>query len=100
LEAGIYDRQINVLEKVSILVGPQFDLLVSGKQTANGTSGSIEHQTEERGVSVIVGIELPVYESFFVDARYLMGLNHLGIQRSAINEFKWASVSLAVGMHF
>ena len=92
--------KIKVLEKLSILAGPQFDLLISAKENTNNATTSIEHQTEERSISGIVGVELQVYRSFFVDARYQKGFNHIGIQRSDINEFKWAGVMIAVGMHF
>jgi len=92
--------KIKVLEKFFVLAGPQFDLLISAKENANNATTSIEHQTEERSISGILGMELQLFHSFFVDARYQKGFNHIGIQRSDINEFKWAGVGIAVGMYF
>ncbi len=93
--------KIAVANSIAIIAGPQFDLLISAKEKNNGSVTTITHDTEERNISGIAGLEVELSDSFFFDARYLQGFNHIGLgQRTATKEFKWAGVSLAVGIHF
>lgn len=86
---------------VSVYAGPQGELLVRASATANGTKTNITHDTEERSIAAIAGIELHILPSLFVSARYMNGFNHIGIgQRTAVKEFKYEGVSITAGVHF
>lgn len=86
---------------VSVYAGPQGELLVRASATANGAKTNITHDTEERSIAAIAGIELHILQSLFVSARYTNGLNHIGIgQRSVVKEFKYDGVCITAGIHF
>ena len=86
---------------IAILAGPQLELLVNAKSSNNGVSTGITHDTEERSIGVTAGLELEIKKIFLVSARYLQGLNHIGIgQRSNVKEFEYQAVNLAVGVRF
>ena len=86
---------------ISILAGPQLELLMSAKSGNNGVSTGITHDTEERSIGITGGLELEIKKLFFISARYLQGLNHIGIgQRSNVKEFEYQAVNLTVGVRF
>lgn len=88
-------------EKFFLLAGPQFDLLLNAKKTVNGTSSDITHDTEERSLAITAGIEFRLIKSLSVCARYMHGLNHIGIgQRSDIQEFKYEMLQLIICVRF
>jgi opacity protein-like surface antigen len=87
--------------RISLYAGPQGELLVHATAKTSGIKNNITHDTEERSIAAIAGIELRVLESVFVSARYVNGFNHIGIgQRSAVKEFKYEGVSITAGVHF
>jgi hypothetical protein len=87
--------------RFNIISGPQLEILVSAGSTENGIHSNITHDVEERGIGVIGGVEFTVINSFFLSARYLQGLNHVGIgQRSDVKEFKYQSVFITAGIRF
>jgi hypothetical protein len=88
-------------EKISLLAGPQFDLLINAKKSVNGSSTNITHDTEERSVAATAGIEYQLIESFSIGARYMHGLNHIGLgQRSDLQEFKYETVQFMACVRF
>lgn len=90
-----------VLPRLALVAGPQFDLLLSARQDLGGQRTDITHDTEERGFSAAAGLEARIWRSLSLSARYLQGLNHVGIgQRSAVQEFKWQSVQVAAEVRF
>ena len=90
-----------LLEKFSLMAGPQFDLLIGAKKIDEGTSTNITHDTEERSISVTAGVEYQFTNSLGVAARYMHGLNHIGIgQRSDVQEFKLESFQLSAFVKF
>jgi opacity protein-like surface antigen len=87
--------------RFSIYAGPQGELLVHATSNNNGVKTNITHDTEERSLAAVAGIECRVIQSFFLSARYLRGFNHIGIgQRSSVKEFKYEAVSIMAGIHF
>ena len=92
--------QINSL--LSLYAGPQAELLIHATGSTNGVKTNITHDTEERSIAGIGGVECRFAKSFFVSARYMYGFNHIGIaQRSAnTKEFKYSSVNLTAGVSF
>ena len=87
--------------RINIIAGPQFEILVSAGSTENGIHSNITHDVEERGIGILGGVEFNVINSFFLSARYLQGLNHVGIgQRSDVKEFKYQSVFITAGIRF
>lgn len=90
-----------VVPRLALVAGPQFDLLLDAAVKANGQTTDITHDTEERGLGATAGLELQLWRSLRLSARYLQGLNHVGIgQRSAVQEFRWQSVQVAAEVRF
>lgn len=93
--------RISLTKNIAILAGPEFDLLLQAKRKEKGQKTSIEHQTEERNFAGIIGLEIKIIKSFFVDARYMKGFNHVSLNdRTAVNEFKWSGVAAGIGFRF
>jgi hypothetical protein len=90
-----------LVEHFSLLAGPQFDILLNAKKTIDGNAADITHDTEERSIGVAAGVEYEISNSFTIDARYMQGLNHIGIgQRSDIQEFKYELAQLTACVKF
>ncbi|MEO5890779.1 MAG: porin family protein [Ferruginibacter sp.] len=88
-------------EKIFLMAGPQFDLLINAKKTVGGTSSNITHDTEERSLAVTGGIEYELTPTFSIGARYMYGFNHIGLgQRSDIQEFKYETAQLLICVKF
>lgn len=88
-------------ERIALLAGPEFGLLIHAQQRSSSASLDATHDTEERAVSAVGGLEVRVASSLFVEARYVHGVNHVGLgQRSALREFKWRGVEVGFGWRF
>ncbi|GAC1587744.1 MAG: hypothetical protein NVS3B8_01780 [Chitinophagaceae bacterium] len=85
----------------SIYAGPQGELLIHATSASKGIKTNITHDTEERSLAAIAGVEINIIKSLFISARYMQGFNHIGIgQRSNVKEFKYQSVNLTAGVRF
>jgi opacity protein-like surface antigen len=90
-----------LVPRVTVVAGPQFDLLIQARQEVRDQSTDITHDTEERSIGVAAGLELSLSKKLSLNARYLQGLNHIGIgQRSTVREFKLQSVQLTLDARF
>jgi opacity protein-like surface antigen len=90
-----------VVPRLALVAGPQFDLLLDAQQETAGQTTGITHDTEERGLGATAGLEVQLWRGLSLSARYLQGLNHVGIgQRSAVQEFKWQSAQVAAEVRF
>lgn len=90
-----------ILPRLAVVAGPQFDLMLKAQQEVQGQTINITHDTEERGLGATAGLEVTIWRNLGLSARYLQGLNHVGIgQRSAVQEFKWQSVQVAAEVRF
>jgi opacity protein-like surface antigen len=90
-----------VVPRLALVAGPQFDLLLDARQETAGQTTGITHDTEERGLGATAGLEVQLWRGLNLSARYLQGLNHVGIgQRSAVQEFKWQSAQVAAEVRF
>ncbi|MEO6233449.1 MAG: porin family protein [Ferruginibacter sp.] len=88
-------------EKFAVVAGPQFDLLIDAKKSEAGTSTKITHDVEERNISVTGGVEYEIIPSLSVNARYIYGLNNIGLaQRTIGKEFKYEMVQLTACIRF
>jgi hypothetical protein len=83
-----------------LIAGPQFEILLSARSSTNGLDSNITHDVEERGVGILVGLEYSISHSFFLSARYLQGLNHVGIGRADTKEFIYQLAALTAGIRF
>ena len=93
--------KLNFLPRFALLAGPQFDLLIHAQQLVNGNSLNITHDTEERSIGATAGLEYYVLKNISLTARYVHGLNNIGIgQRSATTEFKYESVQITTEIKF
>ena len=89
------------MQGLALVAGPQIEFLVNAKSDDHTVSSNITHDTEERSIAVTAGVELEIKNIFIFSARYLQGLNHIGIgQRSNVKEFKYQAVSLTAGIRF
>jgi Outer membrane protein beta-barrel domain len=95
LKYGISDR-------IDLIAGPQFDLLLNAQSTNKGESTDITHIVEERCIGIVGGLEVHIASAFFISGRYFQSFNNIGIwQRSAdVKEFKYQLVSLTAGIRF
>ena len=90
-----------IFPRFNLVAGPQFEILINARSTENGVHTNITHDVEERGIGIIGGVEFALIKSLFLSAKYLQGLNHVGIgQRSDVKEFKYQSVYLTAGVRF
>jgi hypothetical protein len=90
-----------VSPRFNLVAGPQFEITIDASSSVNGQSTNITHDVEERGIGIAGGFEFTIIKSFFLSARYLQGLNHVGIgQRSDVKEFKYQSVIFTAGIRF
>lgn len=90
-----------IAKKLSLLAGPQFDLLLSAKRSIANVEETVTHDTEERNFGIACGFEYQLPKSIFIDLRFVQGLNHVGLgQRSSVVEFKHQLVQLAAGIKF
>jgi Outer membrane protein beta-barrel domain len=90
-----------ITRSIAVLAGPQVEILMNAQSGNNGVSTSITHDTEERSIGITAGLELEIKKIFIFSARYLQGLNHIGIgQRSSVKEFQYQSVNVTVGVRF
>lgn len=88
-------------ERFSLMTGPQFDVLLNSKMKVNGSSTDITHDTEERSIGAVAGIEFQIIESLSLCARYMQGLNHIGLgQRSNVQEFKYEMTQMTACVKF
>ncbi|PVY38665.1 porin family protein [Pontibacter virosus] len=86
-----------LLPRLSLVAGPQFDILLHAVEIQGGNSLDIIHQTEERNIGVVAGIEYKLSDKIVIDTRFMHGLNHIGMmQRKTGQEFKLESFSLSI----
>lgn len=89
-----------LFDKLAILAGPQFDLLIKAKNNTASNS-NITHNTEERSIFVVAGLEINLVEKISLGARYLRGFNHIGIgQRTDVKEFKYEMIQILAALKF
>lgn len=91
-----------VSPRLGILGGPQFEILVDAREKDTNGETNVTHSIEERGIGIVGGLEFAVYKDFFVSARYLQGLNHVGLRQGTSDqkEFKYQSFILTAGIRF
>jgi hypothetical protein len=90
-----------ITKHLQLIAGPQFEILISARSSANGIDKNITHGVEERGVGILVGLEYGFAHSFFLSSRYLQGLNHVGISRSSdTKEFVYQLAGFTAGIRF
>ncbi|MCW3118434.1 MAG: hypothetical protein JWM28_2516 [Chitinophagaceae bacterium] len=87
--------------KIAAMAGPQLDLLINAKKDSSGSSDNITHDTEERSFGLAIGLEFQILKDLGINARYMHGLNHVGIgQRSDVKEFKYELLQVSACIHF
>ncbi|MFD3002782.1 porin family protein [Pontibacter toksunensis] len=85
-----------VLDKFALQAGCQFDLLLQVTKNDADKSINIVHETEVRGFGAVAGVAYKVSETFCLEARYINGINHIGIRiRESTKEFKLEIVQLS-----
>ena len=89
------------IKRLALMAGPQFDLLIKAKQSSGTESFDSTHDTEERSIAAVAGIEFNILEYLSLNARYMQGFNHIGIgQRSSVKEFKYEMAQLSAALKF
>lgn len=90
-----------LISQLSIMAGPQFDLLIKADQRFEGNATVITHDTEERSIAAVVGLDYGLSSVLSLNARYLHGFNHIGLgQRSSVTEFKFETVQVSALLKF
>jgi hypothetical protein len=90
-----------VFPRVSLLAGPQFDLLIQAKESTNGLTINTTHDTEERSIGATAGVGVRLLNNLSLTTRYTQGLNHIKLRRRAsMQEFKFQSVQVSAAVIF
>lgn len=90
-----------ISSRVALVTGLQPELLIRAKAYNNRVDSTITHDTEERSIGVTAGFDVQLNKTFALSARYLKGLNHIGIgQRSNVKEFKYEALNLSLEIGF
>ena len=90
-----------ISSRFAFVAGPQAELTIYSNADSNGVKSNITHDVEERSIGVTAGFDIHLINSFFISARYMQGLNHIGIgQRSNVKEFKYEVVDISIGIGF
>jgi hypothetical protein len=90
-----------LLPWISLIAGPQIEILLNAQSENLGVAKNITHDVEERSIGINGGFEIEITGPFFLYAGYLQGLNHIGIgQRFDVKEFKYQSFMLTGGVRF
>ena len=85
------------LPQLSLMAGPQFDLLLHAVEKHGSNSIGIIHDTEERNIGAVVGLEYKPSAKVALETRFMQGINHIGMrQRRTDQEFKLQSFSISV----
>lgn len=87
--------------RFSILMGPQFDLLINAKQKTENNSASIEKDIEHRSLILTGGLEFFFTNNAAVAIRYMHGINHIGLSReTGEQDFKYESFQVSLSFLF
>jgi hypothetical protein len=90
-----------IIEKLAIVAGPQFDLLIKAEEKFEGSKTVTTHDTEERSISIVGGLTFYPIKSMGLNARYIYGTNNIGLgQRSAVKEFKFDMAEISAAFRF
>lgn len=90
-----------VCPRVSLLAGPQFDLLIQAKERVNSQTVNTTHDTEARNIGATAGVGVSLSNNLSLTARYTHGLNNISLkQRQSLQEFKFQSVQVSVAAIF
>lgn len=90
-----------VRPKIKLATGPQFELLLQGKEISNGKAAKITQLTEERSIGVVVDVSYRYSDRIGINGRFMHGLNHIGIyQRAGRREFKYELVQFCIALGF
>ncbi|GAB2472610.1 hypothetical protein GCM10011375_27530 [Hymenobacter qilianensis] len=82
--------QYTVFQRVSLMAGPQFDLLIQAEKHANGQTVTTTRDTEERSIGATAGLGVRLFTNVSLSARYTHGLNHIRLKKVAgMQEFKF-----------
>ncbi|WP_181306142.1 porin family protein [Rufibacter sp. XAAS-G3-1] len=86
-----------ILSNLSLVAGPQVELLIEAKQSDNKTFTNTTHDTEERSLGLTAGLEVQIHNNLIIDTRFMHGLNHIGVrQQSSLDEFKYEVVQVSI----
>jgi hypothetical protein len=86
-------------KRLSILAGPQADMLIYSSHQTNGTSIDLEHETEERNINALFGLEYKISKPFSVGVEYLKSLGDIGIENGS-TEFKYEILQVSLAFNF
>lgn len=83
--------------RVSLLAGPEFGMVINSEEEVLATETTREVPIEERSIAGTFGMEIELWRSFAVGARYMHGLNHIGLgDQLTVQEFKFETFQFSV----
>ena len=94
--------KFNFTERLAVLAGPQFDLLIQANRKSNGKQTDITHETEERSIAATFGLEYTFWKTVSVDMRYMHGFNHIAMNQGTeeVREFKFEGIQVSASFSF
>ena len=89
--------KVKLIRALSLMAGPQFDILLQAKKNEGGSSIDIINDIEERNIGATAGLEILLWNNLSTSARYMHGINHVVMGKwSSPKEFKheWLQIAL------
>jgi|SRR5690606_33409505 len=85
------------LDKFSLFMGPQFDLLINAKERIGNNEYDLNHDIEHRSIFITVGLEYYFTNNMGMGIKYMHGFNHIDIVRENGNqEFKYEGLQFSL----
>ena len=92
--------QVQILPKVYIEAGAQFNLLIDGEMISNQESiktENITHFMETRNVGGVIGLGYDISEKFRINTQFIHGFNHVDLlYENFTKEFKSEMIQVSV----
>lgn len=92
--------QLQILPKVYIEAGAQFNLLIDGRMNSKGEikkSENITHFMETRNVGGVIGLGFNISETIRINTQFIHGFNHVDLlHENTTKEFKSEMIQISV----
>jgi hypothetical protein len=86
-------------KKFAVLVGPQFDFLIEGKERVNGQNSHVSDGLKDFDIAITGGLEWWVSKHLFFAGRYMRGFNDLDYRPDMMRYYS-EGVQLTMGIKF
>lgn len=88
-----------VCRKIALLVGPQFDFLIQGKESTNGGKFKVSDDLKDYDIAVTAGFEFWPTRHIVLQARYMKGFNDIDFRPNMVRYYN-EGVQATFGVKF